>query len=152
MQFRLPIGDWSADGHGKCEWFFVQTTGWPTTIERVREAWYRVEQRLCDRTNTILRVSKICNGYEEYHLQDREREAIQQVSVWYPGVTPLDDGEDHDEAITPEQMALWICQLLTHVGECPCELIPEAEVPMLPFYGVDEAGRHLSLPGYGLLT
>ena len=35
--FALPIGDWSGDGHGHCEWFTVRSN---KPLEDVRKAHF----------------------------------------------------------------------------------------------------------------
>lgn len=39
-QFRLTIGDWSGDGHGKSEDFVISSNA---PVEKVREAHYKIE-------------------------------------------------------------------------------------------------------------
>jgi hypothetical protein len=39
---KFPIGDWSDDGHGKCEWFIVKSN---MPLQIVREAQFRLQDK-----------------------------------------------------------------------------------------------------------
>lgn len=53
-KYRLPIWDWSDDGHGKCEWYTVESE---CDIVEMKEAY--------DLINSKLNISSIAQEYQE---------------------------------------------------------------------------------------
>ena len=39
---KVPVGDWSDDGHGKCEWFIFATN---KSVEDLREAFFTAKEK-----------------------------------------------------------------------------------------------------------
>lgn len=130
-KIKFPIGDWSHDGHGKCEYFLATT---PLTVVEVREAHFAAP--------TVLGfdIGSICNEYGEYEINP---EVIKKISTILPAWA---DSKIRD----PEFLFfLWI-DLLNHIDP-RLMLAPVVEdIQEINFYGFDDKGRHLCTPGYGL--
>jgi len=41
-KFSLPIGDWSDDGHGECDWFVIESN---VPLEELREIYFETKKR-----------------------------------------------------------------------------------------------------------
>lgn len=143
-KFKLPIGDWSGDGHRECEWFVVESN---KPVEEVREVHFSAIK------NQPFSIEKMCDLYEDSSLDEAGLELIRAA-----GLNPEDyyyDTWDDGEAGTfyypeVEQFAqLWIDWLMKEDSSLQLTIIPD-ELNMLPFYGQDEKKRHISFVGYGL--
>ena len=53
-QFKLPIGDWSSDGHCVCEYYLVSSN---RPVEEVREAHYKINEK------TGIDIESECSEY-----------------------------------------------------------------------------------------
>lgn len=130
---RFPIGDWSADGHGRCEYFFATT---PLSVQDVREAHFAAPATLG------FDIGRLCRDYGDGVIAPSLLEKIDVItSVWH-------EPEDME---SPERLfVLWI-SLLNYIN--PALLLTpltEKDYEDVTFYGVDEQNRHLRNPGYGL--
>lgn len=134
-QFFLPIGDWSDDGHGKCEKFLV-TSNMP--IEQVREAHYRIQE------TTGINIEEVCSEYQEDTLPAETVKTLCDLGFTFP------DGEHTGETkvFTDDMVRIWIFLLQKSCPGLSLEVTPEPE--MLPFYGFDNKHRHIRPVGYGL--
>ena len=136
-QFYLPIGDWSNDGHGKCRRFLINSN-YP--VGRVREAHFRIKK-----TTGIDIESDICSDYEENTVTPEVNAKLMSIGKLRDMGF---DGFCSDEPMSAEDMAhLWLSLLQVADPELQLEF---AEPPVLPFYGYDEKGRHISFVGYGV--
>jgi hypothetical protein len=129
--FRIPIGDWSGDGHEQCKWF-TATAKYP--IETVREAYFTAKILLPD-----ICPEDFCSGYEEYEVAEEIRAEINE------------QGFELGDSFGSEEMAAFVVWFLNRgYPDLDARLEPNAEMPMLPFYGQDACERHISFIGYGL--
>ena len=131
MKFQIPIGDWSDDGHGKCEYFPAESD---KSLEEIREAHFKMEKVLG------FTIHDFCNIYEQSYI---EKEYVKKIS---------ETGFDLDtNNFNTEQMAkLWVYLLNKIDPTLNIRLTEEEKLPMLPFYGFDKKQRHISQVGYGL--
>jgi hypothetical protein len=130
--FKIPIGDWSGDGHGQCDWF-IATAAKP--IEEVREAFFTAKKLF-----PHLDPEQFCHDYEDSFVPSNIVAELATKGIHI-------DSEDFD----PEGMARVVVWFLNQGDpELSVELIPEADVPMLPFYGSDKKKRDIGFIGYGL--
>ena len=61
--WKIPIGDWSDDGHGKCDWYIVKSN---FTVEQAREAYFKsVEESKLDIAN------EIATKYEDHSVSEK---------------------------------------------------------------------------------
>lgn len=130
--FKIPIGDWSNDGHGQCEWYYA-TAAKP--IEAVREAFFKAG-KLFPKVNP----ETFCRDY-----QDGEVPGEVQAELKFWGV-PFDP----DEFWAREMADIVVWFLNQGDPDLDVRLDPEVAVPMLPFYGFDSKKRHIGHIGYGL--
>lgn len=65
--FDLQIGDWSNDGHGRCETFKIKSN---KPVREVREVYYRVK------TVTGVNLEKICKYNNESRMEDEVIEKL----------------------------------------------------------------------------
>jgi len=135
-QFRLTIGDWSEDGHGKHEDFLIESTA---PVEQVREAHFRIEAA------TGVNIEDICSNYGEDEIDGDTFEALQQMGFTFEDSTGMGP-----EIINVNEMArLWL--FLLQKADPTLELrIVEETVPTLHLCGYDKKKRHIGSVGYGL--
>jgi hypothetical protein len=137
-KFTLPIGDWSEDGHGKCEHFLVQSA---KPVEYVREVHYTIEEK------SGINIHELCDDMDENHIPKSNPiyQQLKDIGFNWEDVDYWDD----EYWLSPRDMAnVWIC-LLNYCDEKLHLQRAYGEIPMLPFYGMDGAGRHIDFVGYG---
>lgn len=130
-KFRMSIGDWSNDGHGKHEDFVVESNA---PVEVVREAHFVIKDV------TGINIEKICRDYEDSSVPEEIVDELKDIGFEFecPGGT------------YPEEMAnLWIFLLQKANPVLELKIIKD-KIPTLHFYGFDEKKRHISFVGYGL--
>ncbi|MFO1442934.1 hypothetical protein KDN24_06850 [Bacillus sp. Bva_UNVM-123] len=135
-RFRMPIGDWSDDGHGKCNYYYIKSN---KPVEEIREIHFKIKE------NTDVDIEKICRKFEESSIDVELFDALVGMGL---------DKENFDlpyknkVTFSPKDMCnLWVF-LLKKTDET-LELEIEEEPKMLPFYGFDEKRRHIGFVGYG---
>ncbi len=133
-KFNIPIGDWSDDGHGKVEWFLA-TAAKP--IGDVREAWFKASTEHPD-----LSPATFCCEYEDSVLSKEMWDKLQAAGC------PVCEPEDFGSQDMAEVVA-WFLNLGDPSLDVRIATSDEA-IPMLPFYGHDDKGRHIEGVGYGL--
>lgn len=134
-RFYLPIGDWSSDGHGKCLNVLVKSN---VPVEQVREAHFRIQEA------TGINVHSFCKDYEDSVVPKAVVRKLNKLGF------PFEAEEGEPAHIEPDEMAaLWI--FLLQKADPTIRLKEDNEdIPMLPFCGNDEKGRHIDQVGYGL--
>jgi len=144
-KFRLPIGDWSNDGHGSYEEYIIKSN---KSVEEVRELYFKTKVK----TNASLdgsdwdkmRKNTPCSEYCDNSISENQ---IKQLGL------NIKDYEIYlnDSIAEPEMFAnLFVDFMLTHNKGLKLELIVTESLPMLPFFGYDERKRHIGYFGYGL--
>ena len=129
--FTIPIGDWSGDGHSKCE-YFQFTSNKP--LAEVREAYFKAVEEHAD-----ISPEEFCSEYEDTHVPKEVVEAVAKLGY-----------EISPESFWVEDMADYVAWFIT-LGDPEIKLKRKKNLDMLPFYGYDEKKRHISFIGYGLL-
>lgn len=134
-KFRMSIGDWSDDGHGKHEDFIVQSNA---PVEIVREAHFLMK-------NTLdFSIEDICHGYADCDIDSETTNAITDLGFDFEYIN------DGKACPYPEEMVrLWIF-LLQKVNPNLKLMLIKDEIPDFHFYGFDEQNRHIGFVGYGL--
>ena len=130
--FKIPIGDWSGDGHEKCDWFTAIAN---KPIKAVREAFHKAKKLL-----PHLNPESFCCEYEDAKIPERVVTALM-----IKGITI--DSEDFSSE-TMAKIVVWF--LNQGDSDLGVELTPETDIPMLPFYGFDKQSRKIGFIGYGL--
>lgn len=145
--WKLPIGDWSDDGHGKCDWFIIKSN---FTVEQAREAYFKTVEE-----SGVDIIKEIAYEYEDSNVSERITNLLPEfiqdlaaddiIGIW----EWEDDGIYHVE--TSRDMAEIFLRFIKEYSpeEFEYEII---NIPMLPFYGYDEKGRHIGHIGYGLFS
>jgi hypothetical protein len=144
-RIKLPIGDWSGDGHRECEQFIVEST---KPVEEIREAHFKIKEV------TDIDICKICSEYGDSYIREGEIEKILATGFVFDEGHCNEIEKDGENIISisplPTALAeLWV-YLLNKIDNSLQLRIVDDNVPMLPFYGFDEKGRHISGVGYGL--
>lgn len=79
MIFKLPIGDWSDDGHGKCDWYIVEAT---KDKAGAVEAYKKAQELLPEYD-----PGTFCQAYEDSHLPDHVATKMEEIGIhlgdWY---------------------------------------------------------------------
>ena len=137
-KIRFPVGDWSSDGHGKCEYFFVESR-WP--VEDVRKIHHQGPEVLG------FDIDEICRNYEENTLSD---DIMNQLKArGFHLVRPRYFTDDDYNMDAEGVFLLWI-DLLKYIEPKWEYVIPSDTYDDITFYGYDDQGRHISGPGYGV--
>ncbi len=139
-EFKIAIGDWSGDGHGKSDHYTYKTN---KPIEEVREAYFSAIKKLGkDYPGTI------CQNYEDSSVTP---EVIAELKERGFTFTRHDDEED-DGTIYPYQDGmLELTEWFLKQGDPELKLEGcNEDQPTLYFYGYDEKDRHIGYIGYGL--
>lgn len=141
--FRLPIGDWSDDGHGDCEYYYIKST---KPVEEVREAHFLIEEK------TGVNIHKICNDYENSYVSADIFNKLLELG-FNDGVLGdyVIDGDNEVFLEAKDMSDIWLFLLNQTDPELKLEAAYHKEPEMLPFYGFDEKGRHIGQVGYGTL-
>ncbi len=129
MIVKFPIGDWSNDGHGLCDYFCASTEA---SIDEVRQAHF-------DCIDVFgFDIGDICSEWGDRNIDPSIETKIRAI---FPNFSF--DG-------TPKNLFnLWI-DILNHVN--PFLFLREVVDKSVPIHhcGFDDKGRHLKTPGYGL--
>jgi hypothetical protein len=134
FSFHIPIGDWSSDGHGKCD--FIHATAAKPILD-VREAYFKAKKKL-----PKLCPERFCSEYEDDTLPDGVAKALRDAGCPLP--------EDLGMFGTPEMAAVVVWFLNQGDPELDARL-DDNPPEMLSFVGKDEKRRHIGFIGYGLL-
>jgi len=129
-RFKMPIGDWSDDGHGKCDWFEFSSN---KPVEEVREIHFRGTKETFD-------IHAVCNEYGESTYSG-------PIPKW---AEKYFDKQYNDVIDGPVGLAnLWADMLMQTDPTLNLTLVQDS-IEMLPFYGFDSEKRHIEFVGYGL--
>lgn len=135
MKIQFPVGDWSDDGHGKCEYFTVESN---VPVDQLREAHFAAEEKIG------INIGHICSDYEDSVIDDEVLVKLQP----FIGAKLYERVKDY---VDPSDMVkIWIACLMQVDPTIKLEIVDEESLPSINFYGHDAKGRHLSTPGYGL--
>lgn len=136
--WRIPIGDWSDDGHGKCDWFIVKSN---FTVEQAREAYFKSVEKsgvdICKEVAYEVEDNSVSEKFLKVFPEFLEKELIEY------------DSNYNEYCITSSlDLAIIVCLFIKKYNlEFRYEII---NLPMLPFYGYDNKNRHIGHIGYGL--
>lgn len=139
MQFNIPIGDWSHDGHSKCDYYLCETDA---TIEQVREVYFDLTKLLG------FKFDDVCGDYEERTMQEAHAERLVELGLISEKTAKMYVEEYVDGS---RQFASILVDALNLVDpNLNIKMIESEKVPNLTFYGFDEQKRHIGHIGYGL--
>lgn len=131
--FSIPIGDWSDDGHGKCEYFYATAT---KPFKDVCLAFKAAKKKL------DFSPEEVCSEYEENEVTEEAIELLKEHGFEI----------DSDNFYTREMAELVVWFLNQGDSELNAVLLPEdEEPPMLRNWDYrDITGENLDGFGYGL--
>jgi len=134
MRFKIVLGDWSNDGHGRTSAVEVECTA--SSINQVREAFFKAKALLPETCHPDV----LCSEYGESCPPD---EAVAEVERQGG---PHYDG---DSTMWMANLAAWFL----NVGDPSlCCSVVDNHLESLHFYGYDAQGRHIGSFGYGLFS
>lgn len=134
-KFKMTIGDWSEDGHGKKETFLVESN-YP--VEKVREIHFAAPKV------TGIDIESVCSNYDESALSDETIVKLEELEYSF---NFFDEGFP---IITPEEMFNIWAFLLKKTDPTLTLVICKEDYPEFHFYGFDDKSRHIGAIGYGL--
>lgn len=135
---RFPIGDWSDDGHGKCEYFEVQSNH---PVQHVREVHFKAPEVIG------FNIGDMCRNYEELST-----EVVTKLNAIGIDPNKFLDGEIDPEDYYMDYESLiniWLA-ILNYIDPTLELEIIKSKAEDINFYGIDEKNRHLETPGYGV--
>jgi hypothetical protein len=155
-RIRFPVGDWSGDGHGICDWFIVNSN---KPVEELREAHFSFHQK------TGFDIGDFCRNYsdtilgvpETKFLKDNNLVNDKAMELEYldESLDPLEKADNFKDAKalcvydSETLLQIWINCLMFADPELKLEIVQE-NLHSINYYGFDEKQRHLKTPGYGL--
>lgn len=140
--FRIPIGDWSGDGHSQVEWFEATAS---KPIDEIRDAYFAAKKKL-----PKLCPEAFCSNYEDSVVPDAVIKALQAAGCPLPEHI-TSDKEGFSEGLGAEGMAAVVVWFLNQGDpDLDARLDLTEAAPMLQFYGYDQRKRHIGHIGYGL--
>jgi len=135
--FNLPIGDWSADGHEKCNYYRCEAN---KPLEIIRETHYKIKEV------TGIDIHSICSNYQEDSVDLDTFNKLQKL-----GFNEGNKEFGNEILFDSDHMAkLWVFLLKKTNPSLIITILPDNELPMMPFYGKDDKGRHIGFVGYGV--
>lgn len=70
---RFPVGDWSDDGHGNCDYYFATTN---KTTQDIREAHFKCNEiygfDIGNKIDSELKLSPVIEEYEDINFYGRD--------------------------------------------------------------------------------
>lgn len=145
-KFKIPIGDWSNDGHGKFEDFLVESS---LPVEQVRELYFQA----CERFGFTLDGNDDlapCKDYEEYLFKEDTIDALNKVGLKISKSKRRQWCEDY---VPREEFCDLVLKFIkTQDGNLKIKRVKSKDVPMFQFYGFDKKKRHIGYFGYGLFS
>ena len=141
LVIRIPIGDWSGDGHGQCEWFSASSV---KALADVREAYFAA----CDDIPADLHPENICRNYEDSKVSTKSAAQIRAMSGIDISNGDTDSaGNVYVDLYAFAKYVVWFI----NTGDHTVDAILEPRPDILQFSGFDEKGRHIGFIGYGLM-
>ena len=142
-EIDFAVGDWSSDGHGESETFRVLSS---VPVKALREIHFAAKEHFG------FDIGDICREYGEFSVPDETVEALRDG-----GVSLSEMGIDPRSPEAGNLLEIWLAALRRTAQAAGQEIAlarkkDEEQVPTIHFFGYDEKGRHLNVPGYGLYT
>jgi hypothetical protein len=140
-QFKLPVGNWLKPQH--CQWYTCRAD---KPIADVREAYFRIEEV------TGLTPQSFCSSSSDTCITVSKLRLLLELDLFPEPVPSLPEGHEMPVYPTTDEYTGIVVKMLNKVDpDLNIEILPQAKLPMLPFLGFDDQGRHIEFLGYGLL-
>lgn len=139
--FKLEMGDWSDDGHGKTKTAVFEAN---RSIEDLREMFFVNKEVYGD----VLEF--YCSEYGESTITTEDIEDIEEVGIKISDEMKEEARKNGEVSVYAEDMIEWFIQFMK-LGNPSLELnqITQPQMPTFHFYGYDEKKRHINFFGYG---
>lgn len=139
--FKLEIGDWSDDGHGKTKTAIFEVN---RTIEDLREMYFVNKEVYGD----VLEC--YCSEYGESTITTEDIEEIEESGIKISDEMKEQAREKGETYVDADDMIDWFIQFMK-LGNPSLELkqITQPQMPTFHFYGYDKKQRHIGFFGYG---
>lgn len=144
---KFPIGDWSGNGHERCDWYVVKSN---KPVEELREIHFSCKEKLG------FTIGNLCEEYQEYRVDAVLSEKLLELGILDVVVDGpiealiLDKNGRYIPDGTEGLLKLWL-EILKYLDPTfEYEIDNEKKIPCINFYGPDSKNRHLDTPGYGL--
>ena len=150
-RFKIPIGDWSNDGHGKHKDYLIESN---KPVEVVRELYFQA----CDKIGFSLDGSYKKTSltpqasYEDYTFSRETLQALLDFGVKLDQDTIEYIREQESTDGTELLCDIILAFIKTQDPELELTRIEEQNFPMFQFYGFDKHKRHIGYFGYGLFN
>ena len=125
--FQLPIGDWSNDGHGICDWFVVRSN---KEVKFVFEAYFKSAD-----ANPDIDPANICSEYEDRDIDEETLQLIESAGFKF-------DGTVSTESFA--KFVLWFIMLSDK--DLKLEIVP---IPKLINWELPKSLDDKYFPGFG---
>lgn len=140
--WKIPIGDWSDDGHGRYDWFVIKSN---FTVEQAREAYFKSVEK-----SGVDICKEVAYEYENNSVSEKFLNAfpefLEEGLIKHDPEYDINDYEYYIE--NSLDLAIIVCLFIQKYNpEFKYEI---TDIPMLPFYGYDKKKRHIGHIGYGL--
>lgn len=135
FRVKFSLGDWSSDGHGKCDHYYVRTS---SPVEDLRELHFKCQDVFG------FTPGHLCREYESFALT-----LAQIAKLAEHGIISSDDFVDDPYMDTAALLEIWLKMLQRVDPLLMYEVETDDDTATMHFSGFDEKGRHLDVPGYG---
>ena len=134
MRFKLPIGDWSGDGHEKCDYYIVDSN---VDFKKIVRAYIDMDRKY--------EISKQVSEYEDCELTEDFIDLLENLrfDIRKYCISRV------DRIIESDDLAELIIDLIMFYDNSIELKIVSEDMPMLCNWTAPK-GEHLDLPGYGL--
>jgi hypothetical protein len=154
-KFKIPIGDWSADGHGKHDDYLIESN---FPVEKIRELYFQACDKIGFSLDGSYKETELTpmSDYGDYSFKKETLDALLKFGVQIEKdlVDSLYESyseEDGDASIDIETLLdIVLAFIKTQDENLTLRVLPENDLPMFQFYGFDKKGRHIGYFGYGL--
>ncbi len=141
MKYKITVGDWSDDGHGKTETFIVDVVG------ASRKQMFDNYKRNVDRLG--FDPQNIANEYEDSYWPREAVEKLQEVGFPFPEEFDIDD-EYYSDWLDLEMYVNLIMFFMTNGLNVAWGIVKGEEMPtLIGGYDGYKSDRHTSHFGYG---
>ena len=127
----FELGDWSKDGHNQSDKFKIKSN---KPVEELRELHFK----FCEQH---FEIGDMCSEYQEYGLSDEIEAKLDSLNISY---------KNFEEDVSAESLLIIWLNCLKYIDNTFEYYIIEDDTPTMHFYGFDNKGRHVDVPGYDL--
>jgi hypothetical protein len=120
--FQIPIGDWSNDGHGLCDYFTVVSN---KTIEEFGEAYRAAQKKL----PSSIHPTAFVDSYDNAEVPNSIYEQIKDTGFVFSPETEVPYSTEDGRVISSNWMADYVCWFVQQGDpELTVEIVPSLEV------------------------